>query len=1098
MSRRVTSSRPASPDQVARDAVASELDQTLFVEAGAGTGKTTALVGRIVALAERGVAMRQIAAITFTEAAASELRDRVRAALEERAEESLFLTQAAEDVDEAVISTLHSFAQRLVTDHPLETGLPPAIEVLDEIESSLEFEERWTAFIDGLHNDPSAEDLLLRAFATGLKFDQARVVAEVFDDQRDRLVGTPMAPPPPRAIDVQPVLHALRELAVLRATCSVPDDRLALWLDRVAEVAARLTQADGGLDVLGVLSLAQAENRSGAIFRSGKIGRKENWSDVAAARDATEAAEDAAAAVLGQARAEILAHLLYRMDLNTRAAAADRFRRGRLLFHDLLVAARDVLRHSTPVRQAVAERYRHLLIDEFQDTDPIQVELAVLLATTATEVGDKPWTELPLHPGRLFFVGDPKQSIYRFRRADIGLFLEVRNAVAAAPLQLSANFRSDPTILAWINATFGALMPNEEAGQAAYQELQAGRVIPAGGNEAEAAVWLLGHEHPKDRSIAEVREQEAQELAAALAEAMGTWVVSDRPAVAGGPEQRRPARWADMAILLPTRTALPYLEQAFDDADVPYRVESSSLVWGTQQVRDLLAVLQAIDDPTDEVALVAALRSPALACSDDDLLGFRAANGSWDLTRQPPDVLSESHPVVAGLRTLRILHEERWWVGVSSLVDRVVRDLAYFELAVAHRRPRDHWRRLRFVVDQARRFEDTPGATLRGFLRWAERQADDSARVREPVLPETDDDAVRILTVHGSKGLEFPVVVVAGLNRTLEARTAAVLWGDDGRVQVRLGTFSTDGYETVKEQEREMAAKERHRLLYVATTRARDHLILSVHRKAGSTTDASLLLEHASLGGAIHQVLPTPTMRLRSQEPEGPTLDPADQPAARQLWDAARRKALEDHRRQPVVAATGVAAALAAPEKAEPDTDLTPHRRGRAGTAVGRAVHATLQAVSLSDPQNLPSIAAAQAAAEGFPDLATEVGRLAQSAVDSDVVRTAVRHRHWRELYLAAPIGETTVEGFIDLLYDGPDGLVVVDYKTDRLDDDTELEGSVSRYRLQLATYALVIEEVLQRPVVGAALLYVRGDESRTRWVPDLPGAVAEIRARLP
>ncbi len=1094
----------ATPDQAARELVSTALDQTLFVEAGAGTGKTTALVGRIVALAERGVAMRQIAAITFTEAAASELRDRVRAALEARMGETLFLTQAAEEVDEAVISTLHSFAQRLVTDHPLETGLPPAIEVLDEIESSLEFEERWTAFVDGLHEDPTAERLLLRAFATGLRFDQARVVAQVFDDQRDRLTGAALAAPPPASIDLTPVLDALAHLGALRSGCRDDADKLASSVDRSMDVAARLAQAEDELDALGVLALAQAENRSGSIFRAGRVGRKENWPDVNEVRSAAEAADAAALAVLDAARAEVLDHLLQRIEVDAQAAAADRFRRGRLLFHDLLVAARDLLRGSAAVRVAVADRYRHLLIDEFQDTDPIQVELAVLLATTVAEVGDRPWTDLPLAPGRLFFVGDPKQSIYRFRRADIGLFLQVRATVAAEPLQLSANFRSAPSILAWINATFGSLMPEEQTGQAAYQPLHAGRAgapepanpTPDPSAEPQACVWLLGHEHPKQRSIAQVREDEARDLAATLAEVVGTWEVADRPAVAGEAEIRRPARWADVAVLLPTRTALPYLEQAFDEADVPYRVESSSLVWGTQQVRDLLAVLQAIDDPTDEVALVAALRSPALACSDDDLLAFRAANGSWDLTRSTPEVLHEQHPVVAGLRTLRALHDERWWVGVSSLVDRVVRELGYFELAVAHRRPRDHWRRLRFVIDQARRFEDTPGATLRGFLRWAERQAEDSARVREPVLPETDDDAVRILTVHGSKGLEFPIVVVAGLNRAVEPRAEAVLWDEAGTVQVRLGKFTTGGYETVRDVEKEMSARERHRLLYVATTRARDHLVLSMHRKPGAT-DAALLLEHAEQSGAVHRLLPPPTLRLRSQAERSPALEPADQPANRQLWDATRREALEARRSQPVVAATAVANLPSEPDKPEPDTEVTPHRRGRAGTAVGRAVHATLQAVSLAQPLGLERVAAAQAAAEGLPDRAEEVALLARAAVDSDLVREAVTHRHWRELYVAAPVGANTVEGFIDLLYDGPDGLVVVDYKTDQVADDAAADASAARYRLQLATYALVIEANLGRPVVGAALLYLRSSGDQTRWIPDLQGAIGEVRSRI-
>ena len=196
-----------------------------------------------------------------------------------------------------------------------------------------------------------------------------------------------------------------------------------------------------------------------------------------------------------------------------------------------------------------------------------------------------------------------------------------------------------------------------------------------------------------------------------------------------------------------------------------YRVESSSLVWGTQEVRDLLAVLQAVDDPTDEVALVAALRSPALVCTDADLVEYRQAGGRWTVRAACPEVLGTGHPVCRALDVLRGLHERRWWEGVGAIVERGARELRFFELAFAHPRPRDHWRRLRFVLDQALAFEEAGGRTLRQFVEWAEQQGADEARVREPVLADADDDAVRILTVHGAKGLEFPIVVLTGLNR---------------------------------------------------------------------------------------------------------------------------------------------------------------------------------------------------------------------------------------------------------------------------------------------------------------------------------------------
>ena len=184
-------------------------------------------------------------------------------------------------------------------------------------------------------------------------------------------------------------------------------------------------------------------------------------------------------------------------------------------------------------------------------------------------------------------------------------------------------------------------------------------------------------------------------------------------------------------------------------------------------------------------------------------------------------------------------------------------------------------------------------------------------------------------------------------------------------------------------------------------------------------------------------------------------------------------------------------------EKPEPDVETHVHRLGRAGSAVGRAVHATLQAVDLASPADVTAIAAAEAAAERIPDLAGQVEGSVRNALGSDVVAEAVRHRHWREMYLGAPTTNGMIEGFIDLLYERPDGLVIVDYKTDRAPEPDGMAAAVARYRLQLATYALALEQTLGRPVAGAALLFVSGREARTRWIEDLPAAVLEVSELL-
>ena len=189
-------------------------------------------------------------------------------------------------------------------------------------------------------------------------------------------------------------------------------------------------------------------------------GQKKNWPDVERVRGALKDFEAAADRVVAAASAAVLAQWRWRLAIFTLDAAEQRRREGTLEFHDLLVLARRLVRRSPSARRALHDRYTHLVIDEFQDTDPIQVELVTLIATGDDDVGDRPWTDLDVAPGRLCFVGDPKQSIYRFRRADVALFRAAceRFAPSGQPVSLVQNFRTVPTVLQWINHVFGALM----------------------------------------------------------------------------------------------------------------------------------------------------------------------------------------------------------------------------------------------------------------------------------------------------------------------------------------------------------------------------------------------------------------------------------------------------------------------------------------------------------------------------------------------------------------------------------------------------------------------------------------------------------------
>jgi ATP-dependent exoDNAse (exonuclease V) beta subunit len=1095
-------------DQAVRDTAVNDLGSTHFIEAGAGTGKTTMLVARVVALVtSRQARMEEIAAITFTEAAAAELRDRLAQQFESLASDDPNdpVTAAISALDASAVTTLHGFARKILAEQPFAVGLPPLFEVADASSSRVSFDERWSRFVRHLLENPAHQDLVTRALSCGATWDQLRIVALQCEENWDRLTeaGNGGTAPPP--IDVTRLADLLQQAVSLLGECADADDKLAVHLTlRTWPSLVSVREANGDIDQLQILAGLPK-------LSAGKAGDQGNW---AKAADGSSRKSEVAA-LLEEAELErgrlldhtvqwVLQTLYGHIVTFTLRAANERRVAGRLTFHDLLVWARELVRHHPTARAELHDRYTHILIDEFQDTDPIQAELAICLATAAdSPVGEGvEWAELPVPAGRLFFVGDPKQSIYRFRRADIDVFMEVKERVVGHALQLTTNFRSRPQIVGWVNAVFGGLfgdgLPHK---QPRYEPLDAHEDRGHDNPRGLAPVIVLGRE-PVEGNADTVREVQARDVVAAIsAMHVEKWKVG---------RTAHPLRYSDVAVLVRTRTGLPILEDAFHAAGVPYRLESSSLVYESQEVRQLLAILRAIDDPTDALSVVAALRSPGFGCGDDDLFRHRAAGGGWD----PRSAAGSAGPVADALEVLRAQHEQRWWHGVSALVSQVVADRHLMALALVDTRPRESWRRIRFLVDQARLFDESTGGDLRAFLRWVGHQQEDGARVTESILPETDDDAVRVSTVHAAKGLEFPVTILLGLQTAQNSQRPPLLFDSNGHELCVKKSLETPGYDSAWQSEREMALLEQRRLLYVAATRASDILIVSVHRDR--TRKQSLAVEVVEQCATCPDLwsdgsdLCTTVAGATAREPIR-VADPVGDDEPREQFAARRDRMLSRATIPGTIAATGVQRLqrqqregtttglgdLPEEELLERADASSVQRRGRAGTAVGRAVHAVLQLVDLQTGEGLDSLAQAQSASEGVPDRADEVRALAQSALDSALVRRAVSGgRYWRELYVGVPIGERVLEGFIDLLFESPEGLVVVDYKTDRVEQDAAA-AVVDHYRLQGASYALAVQSALNKPVAGCSFLILKAAGALEVVLPDLESTMSEVEYLL-
>ena len=1118
--------------------IVSGLDANLLVEAGAGTGKTFALVSRVVALIKSGKAtMSGIVAITFTETAAAELSERIRSRMEQLSDPDYIATgkdpllpltdaetkrirEAIDDIDQASIQTIHSFAAQILRDRPMDAGLPPGWVTLDDIESRQLFDDAWNAWLDvalGQDGDAELQDSLRHLLGVKAGVDKWKQLARAFSGNYDRLRGDDCLPD----IDLESIAQeTLEKLHSLEIHCSNSDDILYVQLSGAIETVESVADvADNPI------AAAKALLNGAKVDFTNNVGARGNWRiDPKAVRD-----EFRTVGVNFQNMVKSAPLLpLLRNLRQTFAVDYPRRRKadGVATFEDLLVWARDVLRDKAEARAHFQGRYSHILIDEFQDTDPLQAEMAFYLAAKPdADVAGREWHTIPLQPGKLFIVGDAKQSIYRFRRADIGVTQLVKDSKQMEPLGLSENRRSQGPVLEWVNAVFGRLMVPDNAEGPTVQV----KYVPLQPNDDTQKCGLGMAQFfgdGSDESTDQIRRHQAADVASLIAAAIsesGGRNVSEK-----GKQGIRPAKLGDICILIRSRTGLGILERELESARIPYRIEGGSLLFNTQEVQDLLNCLRAIDNPYDAVSVVAALRCPAFACSDADLLEWRDAGGSWNYMFDRPGVAGS--PVAAAMGVLKQYNERHQTESVARLIAGFIRDRRLDELDLVEARPREMWRRRQFLVAQARSQEygaATGGGaplTLRRFIDWAETQQEENARIAEIAAPENDDDSVRIMTIHAAKGLEFPIVIMLGFGDGRRYIGADVYFGESGKsCEVYLSKdLNTPGYGNLDAAEKRHYEAEYTRLAYVAATRARDHLLVSLHHHSSRAKDslaAKITGIKDSLPYAEANVDSVTASSMSAAAADGATPDDPYNPD----WQAQREAEIKGRSWPQAVTATGIAKfgevasqSIIEDKDGAGDVDTGPRRGrgGRSGTAFGSALHAVLQQIvdKMATDLPLPSgsdigeylnkwdgeisdLARQQAGDNGIAaGRDGEIVRLAHKALHTPAVTAALYAPHlWSEIPVAAPVDGVVVEGIIDLLYEDSDGdLVVIDYKSDDV-SESGVAALLGRYQWQGAAYAAALESATDKTVKEVQFLFVRLEQP-LRSV----GNLRELMAQLP
>lgn len=1100
-------------DQAIRDAAIADLETSIFMHAGAGTGKTSVLVGRLVQTVRSGKAeLREIVAITFTEKAAGELRNRVRHALY-TALRSADITEAARlrraltQVDGAHIETIHAFASALLRERPLEAGVHPNFSVMDNVGEQLAFEQEWEDWLWS-EEEGSAPARIERCLRLGLSLTHMRDLAHTIGEFRDLnpLQAAPPVPPP------RDTLRDRRERIARLETLAAPVSAAAVALvERVRETSQALDILPDALLEADLVNLRLPTHRLGRGQGADRIRFLQAWQEFS----------DKHAAYAETVREQALAAFIEVASTFVGNTAQARLQRGTLNFQDLLIEASNLLEHNRDVRRYFRRRFHVLFIDEFQDTDPLQAKIVLLLAA-ADETAD--WRDAVPAPGRLFIVGDPKQSIYRFRRADIDIYGDVervyREAAERAPGgtrvdTLRVNFRSRPGLVEWQNQIFSTLIqspPDFPKAQPPYQHLSAFRT-----QTGPAVVVLRPNTGVEWRRIGEARQDEA----GAIARWINAVVRSDDfPARIPDPDaasgDRRP-RYRDIAVLVRTRTALELYTAALDDAGVPYHLDSGRGFFLQQEVRDAAAVLMALDDTSDEVSVVAALKSAPFGVSDLDLLEFHNAGGNFRLepSALPVEYQGALRDPLEQLLRLRAEMKQR---TLPDFVDHVLRETHLMEIQLARGSTR-RAANLQIIVQRATDFAANGMESLRTFTRWLGSQTRADLAEAESPVTEVDDDVVRILTVHQAKGLEFPMVILAKLAAgDLPDRRIAVINREQERIDFQVGPrerrFSTPGFAEARQRQEVYEESEERRLLYVATTRARDWLVIPIFFTT-RTLGYHRILEEA-LPGWLNpdaELQTTTMLTCRVEElphVPAPTVA-AIQPNAEALlhdWESAHSAALvaggplqevvtpsslghdlpklPRESEPPVRSADAADPAFAGEDgRALATTDtsdaLLLDDVGSDGLARGTLIHDALAFADLDDWARTE---------KRTRDLCTERGMDAEAEPVVEHVRTAFHStlfdrarralRTERELPLVNVEAERIWEGYVDLAFEEDGGWVIVDYKTDRDPSAETLDG----YAQQVRAYVEMLQAT-HATVREAWLLFTAGGDARPVPIPD-------------
>ena len=1119
------------PDASERELAATTFDRNVVVTAGAGTGKTTLLVDRLVHLLMREpdpLAITHIVALTFTNKAANEMRVRLRERLQsylsarldeeplgaERAKivaEVRSLSQmyhlskdeidrrareALRQIERSYIGTIHSFAALLLRLYPLEAGVDPQFKEDDGTAFEKHFNEQWTGWLDrelgrGGSRHPTWKRVLAKMF-----LDKVREVAfSLCSDMipLERLTETSEE-------TMEPVLR----------------DWLAHRKQEAEELIKRYPEDRNQIDGFArrTLTVLQQASKLGYIPQT-EFQEERRWFEEKTLRPAGRWSDEDYDKLQGLCR---VARGLLVVDRELTQSLwellipfAQEFRRsftrqGYVSFDGLLVGARNLLRDYPSLREELKHLFKAILIDEFQDTDPIQYEILLYLAEKPGKSSGG-WRSVRLQPGKVFVVGDPKQSIYAFRRADIQGYLDVARQIILAQggmeCPLTTNFRSHSGILNVVNGVFAPLIREREGLQPGYVPIEpprseADETSPEEGSFRKIVFCRM--ESEEELTANSARRLEAENLARWLdEEVLGKAQIHDRD---GRPVAIEPKH---IAFLFRRLTEVHLYLEPLRRRGIPYVVEGEKHFYATQEIVDAVNLLRAVSNPYDQAALAGLLRSPMGGLSDLELYDLqRSRLLDYKVVRKGSEArTTKLEPVRCLYEALDRLHRETRTLSVADAVNRIFETIPIRILAARSFSGEQAVANIEKMRQQALVMGRAGSATLMDVVTQLERRVLEVEEEGESALAEETLNAVKILSVHKAKGLEFPVVVLPdargapnpGRSETgVEYDWSSNLIGLRAADRLNLAAIYLDEKRRLREEE------EQKRVFYVAMTRAREHLMIScpplkidkgsfvemLQRSAGEwpagADDPPIAVGQGTI--EVQRVRERREAPRRVEENARKSTAPSDWSGFVRQWEERSRRYEVAQRKPLFVSPTALKKRdIALPERFEPKL---PSAGETDALLIGTLAHGFLEELDFpAGPERFEDELARYLKRQPDRLLGPDPAAILQEL--RQIFESFFRSSAFAELASATILGREipllmssdgqVMEGVIDLLYERDGFLYIADYKTDRTAAGDWAQAS-GHYRRQGEIYSRAVRQSLQREIKAFKLIFLRAGKA--------------------